>query len=677
MTNLSFAAESDGHPQIDPVSRGAGDAERWNAAEYYGTQHWGDGYFGIDGSGRLFVHPSAKLPVEIPVEKLLHAASRAGVEPPILFRFGDIIGDRIDRLASAFSVARTEHAYRGNYWCVYPIKVNQQESVVSQFIDRGHAAGFGLEVGSKPELLIALSMAPIEMPIICNGFKDAAMMRMILSAQKSGRTIYPVLEKVNEADVLLREAAVLEVIPRFGMRVRLAARGSGRWGGSLGYTSKFGLTITQIHDLCRRLEDSGALSGFELLHIHPGSQIGDIRELKSAMIEAARIYVDLVRRGVPLSVFDAGGGLGVDYTGLNRAQRSSTNYDIREYASDVIWHFATVCDEAGVPHPDIITESGRYLMAHHAILVVDQIGSITPAGNAGGNSVDGQRASEADEDLAVEMLTDNSTRKPTLGPLDDLRYAAGTLSRDREVLTDSMVREAFHDAGVALNICVHLFSAGHMSLDDRVLAERLYFFVCRRCNEITRNWDPADRQPFEFLSRLLADIRYLNFSIFQSLPDAWAIDQLFPVMPIAKLNETPTRVAVMADITCDSDGKLDNFVTSRRMSHTLRLPDYREPETPIAVLMVGAYQETLGDLHNLFGDTAAIEVETHDTADGSPSWRFSSISRGDRVRDCLRYVGYDPERLASQYRTRHETDGRLFDSLLDDTSYLHPDDRSG
>jgi arginine decarboxylase len=453
------------------------------------------------------------------------------------------------------------------------------------------------------------------MPIICNGFKDEEFIHMALLAQRLGRTVIPVVENVSELDLILKISESLDVRPTIGMRVKLATRGTGRWQASGGYRSKFGLTVAEMLTQLDRLIDCDMGDCFQLLHFHVGSQIGNIRSLKAAILEASRIYVDLYRRGAGLQYFDVGGGLGVDYDGSQTDSHSSMNYTMQEYANDVVFHVQTVCNEADVPHPRLISESGRAVAAHHSVLVMETLG-VTSQGNV--------------QSVPMEVPAEYEQ------PVHDL-----WMSYDN--LTAENMRESFHDAQVALDLCMNLFSGGYLPLEQRVTAENLYFAICHRIRDIGSVRGDLSEDVQE-LDRILSDIYFANFSLFQSMPDSWAIDHLFPILPIHRLKERPTRHAVLGDITCDSDGKVDGFICGGRRRRTLLLHEPR-PGQPyqLAVFMVGAYQEILGDLHNLFGDTHAVHV---DVQEGTA--KVQSIVRGDTVREVLGYVQYEERELADK-----------------------------
>ncbi|WP_246112551.1 biosynthetic arginine decarboxylase [Allorhodopirellula solitaria] len=623
----------------------------------YGIERWGDGYFSISEEGTVRVSPDPNQTGAIDLKSLVDRLVDRGLELPILIRFNGILRDRLHRLADCFQKAIDDHDYASQYRCVFPIKVNQQREVVQQIVSEGSKLGFGIEAGSKPELLAAVAMGTLDLPIICNGFKDEEFIRLALHAQRLGRTVMPVVEKVSELDLILRIAEEVGVRPTFGMRVKLATRGSGRWQASGGYRSKFGLTVAEVLAQLDRLIEMEMGDCFQLLHFHVGSQIGNIRQLKSAILEAARIYADLKKRGAALGYLDVGGGLGVDYDGSQSDNESSMNYTIQEYANDVVYHVQSVCDEADVPHPQLISESGRAVAAQHSVLVMETLG-VTSQGQASLPSwarVPAEQEQAAKVAEAAVVGDDNNlgdgrpseeVRRQQLrndepdGPPEHFEKPVHDLWEQYRLMTPSNMLETFHDAQVALDLCMNLFSGGYLPLEQRVAAESLYFAICHRARDLAAQLDEIPEDLCD-LNRMLSDIYFANFSLFQSMPDSWAIDQLFPIMPIHRLLERPTRHAVLGDITCDSDGKIDSFVGDGHRTPTLMLHPLRSDEPyQLAVFMVGAYQEILGDLHNLFGDTHAVHVEL----DGGVT-KIRSIVKGDTVSEVLSYVQYEDREL--------------------------------
>ena len=599
--------------------------DRWtptDASELYEVPRWGKGYFSVNRRGHVAVHPTRDPNLAIDLKELVDRLQLRGLDLPILVRFNGILKDRLREIHDAFAQAIKEHDYRGRYICVYPIKVNQQRHVVEQVIHYGRAYGFGLEAGSKPEMLAVVAMTDADTPIICNGFKDAEFIEMAMLAQKMGRKVIPVVEKYTELGLILKYAEKVGVRPQIGMRIKLAARGSGRWQSSGGWRSKFGLTVSEILHAVDELKQRGMLDCFKLLHFHLGSQITNIRHVKTAVTEAARAYADLVKRGAGLEYLDVGGGLGVDYDGSQTNFESSVNYSLSEYAADVVHHVQAVCEEATVPHPTIISESGRAVAAYHACLVFGVLGV---AGQGNG-----------DENL-LDLPPDAEQ------PLHDLVDTyKGVTARN--------VLESFHDAQQAMDVAMTLFSTGYLSLDQRARAENLFWAICRKIKRLTEQLDFVPEE-LEGLDILLSDTYFCNFSLFQSMPDSWAIKQLFPVMPIHRLDERPTRHAVLGDITCDSDGKIDQFIDRRDVKRTLRLHPFNGQPYYLAAFLIGAYQEILGDLHNLFGDTNTVHVDL--TPQGEVV--IEAMIKGDTVREVLDYVEFEPSDLITRLQTAVET----------------------
>ncbi len=589
--------------------------------DLYEVSRWGSGFFSVGENGHLLVHPNRKTSQSIDLKELIDRLQDRGFDLPILVRFNGILKERLRELHHVFSKAIAENDYQGRYACVYPIKVNQQREVVGKIIEYGREYGFGLEAGSKPELLAVVAMTDPSMPIICNGFKDDEFIEMALYAQKIGRTVIPVVEKYTELERILVLAKRIGVRPQIGMRVKLAARGAGRWKSSGGYRSKFGLTVSEVLQGLQLLESEGMQDCFKLLHFHLGSQITNIRQVKAAITEAIRIYTDLHRRGAGLEYFDVGGGLGVDYDGSQTNFQSSMNYTLQEYANDVIYNVRTVCDETGVPHPVIISESGRAVAAFHSALIFGTLG-VTRQGE--------------------HESPPNEIPEEYEQPLHDLFLT------DRE-LTIRNLQESYHDAQQAIDTAMNLFSGGYLPLEQRVLAENLFFAICRKIGKLT---DELDFVPEELTSlpSLLSDLFFCNFSLFQSIPDSWAIKQLFPIMPIHRLEEQPTRHAVLCDITCDSDGKIDTFINRRDVKKTLRLHEFDGSPYYLGAFLIGAYQEILGDLHNLFGDTNTIHVEL----DQNGEVILQTMIRGETVNEVLDYVQFNGKELIDRLQSAVE-----------------------
>ena len=584
---------------------------RWttvDAAEMYEVPRWGNGYFSVSDSGHVLVHPDRDKSKAVDLKELVERLQLRGLDVPVLLRFNGIIKDRLRQLHTAFSDAIREHSYQGSYACVYPIKVNQQREVVEKVVEYGREFGFGLEAGSKPELLAVVAMTEAQTPIICNGFKDAEFIEMALLAQKVGRHVIPVVEKYTELDLILKYAERLGVRPQIGMRVKLAARGAGRWQSSGGYRSKFGLRANEILTALEELKKRGMEDCFTLLHFHLGSQITNIRQVKAAMNEASRVYAELVHRGAGLKYMDVGGGLGVDYDGSQTNFESSMNYTLEEYARDVVYSIQSVCDDVGVPHPNIISESGRAISAFHSVLVFSVLGV-------------SQQGTESSPD--------------SLSPAEDASQPIHELYQTYRGLNQRNALEGYHDAQQAIDTVMTLFNTGHMPLDERCLGENIYFAICNKIWDLTQSMDYVPEE-LERLDRMLSDNYFCNFSLFQSIPDSWAIKQLFPVMPIHKLTQVPTRHAVLSDITCDSDGKIDQFIDRRDVRRTLMLHDFKGAPYYLGIFLIGAYQEILGDLHNLFGDTNAVHVDLSDTGEVI----LDTIIKGETVAEVLDYVQF-------------------------------------
>jgi len=599
------------------------EVRRWtatDAAELYDVARWGKGYFSIDENGHVRVHPEKEPDRWIDLKQLVDRLQLRGIDLPILIRFAGILKHRLGEIHKAFAAAISEHRYQGNYCCVYPIKVNQQRQVVEEVLGFGKPYNFGVEAGSKPELLAVLAMTGNDTPIICNGFKDAEFIEMAMMALKMGRQIIPVVEKYTELELILKFAEKVGVRPNIGMRVKLAARGSGRWQQSGGFRSKFGLTVSEILRALAELKTRGMEDCFKLLHFHLGSQITNIRQIKGALNEAVRVYVDLVKQGAGLSFLDVGGGLGVDYDGSQTNFESSANYTLQEYANDVVYHVQSVCDEAGVAHPTIISESGRAVVAYHSVLVFGTLGV----------------AGQGENDVPLQLPEDAEQ------PLHDL------LDTYQNV-TVRNVQEGYHDASQALDMAMNLFAGGYLPLVQRSMAENLYWAICHKIQRLARQLEFLPEE-LEGLDAMLSDTYFCNFSLFQSMPDSWAIKQLFPVMPIHRLNERPTRHAVLGDITCDSDGKIEQFIDRRDVKKTLPLHVFNGEPYYLGAFLLGAYQEILGDMHNLFGDTNAVHVVMDDQGEVV----LETVIKGDTVREVLDYVEFNVETLMRQFRTSVE-----------------------
>ena len=537
----------------------------------------------------------------------------------------------------------------------------QQRLVVEEVYRYGQEFGFGLEVGSKPELLAVMAMtenAPDRL-IICNGFKDDSYIEAVTLATKLGRTIIPVVENFEELGLILKHAQTYQVRPRIGVRVKLFSEGSGRWSASAGERSKFGLFITEILELFNVLKQHDMLDCLQLVHCHPGSQLQDIRRVKEAINELAHVYAELKLMGAGLQYIDVGGGLGVDYDGSGTNFASSMNYTLNEYASDVVYRIASVCNLRDIPHPMIVSESGRAVAAYHSVLIFDALGS-----------------------SALDKFRVTGDRAEDYGGAEELPQPVQDLFEAFRAVSDRRLVECYHDALTAREQVLQMFNLGLLSLEFRGLAERLYWATCAKIRDSCRKLERLPEE-LEDLESILSDTYFCNFSVFQSLPDSWAIDQLFPILPIHRLDERPTRTAVLADITCDSDGKIDHFVSLRDVKRTLELHELRgEEKYYLAAFLVGAYQETLGDLHNLFGDTHVVHVRLHDEG----GWWIEEIVKGDTANKVLEYMEYDVAELypaLARDCERAIRDGRMtlaesqtlkrfYESELDGYAYLEP-----
>jgi len=628
-----------------------------DAAELYQIHAWGKGYFGINAQGHIVVRPDGEATREIDLHEVMQGLKARDLNAPVVVRFSDILKHRLGTLHRAFARAIAENDYRNDYCAVFPIKVNQQRLVVEEVYRYGAEFNFGLEAGSKPELLAVMAMtedAPTR-PIVCNGFKDDSYIEAVILATKLGRTIIPVIENFSELALVLKHAKKYQVRPRIGVRVKLASEGAGRWRESAGDRSKFGLFVSEILDLVAVLREQDMLDCLQLVHCHPGSQLHDIRRVKETIGELAHVYAELKALGAGLRYIDIGGGLGVDYDGSGTNYESSMNYSLQEYANDVVYRIASVCNARQIEHPVIISESGRATAAYHSVLVFDVLGS-----------------SRLDQ-FRIDAAPENSTLPQ---PLRDLRDAYEGMSERRLV-------ECYHDALQAREQALQMFKLGYLSLQHRGLSERWYWAICARVRDLCRKLGNVPEE-LEDLESILSDTYFCNFSLFQSLPDSWAIGQLFPIMPIHRLDERPCRNAVLADITCDSDGKIDHFVSRREPKRTLELHELKPgDEYFLATFLVGAYQETLGDLHNLFGDTHVVHIRLHDEG----GWWIEEVVKGDTASEVLAYMQYrvdqlypqlsrDCERAVREQRlTVSESQAlkRFYEAELNGYTYLEPD----
>lgn len=600
--------------------------QRWTlekSKDLYLVEKWGHPYVRVNERGRIAVHPEAdeRHPGPgIDLYELVAQIRRRGVQAPLLLRFDGLLRARVRDINRAFENARKEYGYEGAFRGVFPIKVNQERWVVETLMDEGRRHGMGIEVGSKPELIAGIALEAGENALmICNGYKDAEYVETAILSSKLGITPIIVVEKFTELATIIEASRKLDIAPRIGVRAKLSFRSSGRWQDSVGDRSKFGLTTREIVRVVQELEREGMLDCLELLHFHIGSQITHIRSIKQAMREATNILAGLHEMGAQIRWFDAGGGLAVDYDGSNTDFESSKNYSLQEYANDVVYALAEASREREFPAPTIVTESGRALVSHHAVLVAEAMGVTT---------------FDAVTDRALAEVGDDSPEV-----VQEMAALAGSI-------TERNYLEVYHDALDVRERAMLLFNTGQLALDERAALEEHFWRTCQTVLAVSRRMDyvPDD---VEDLERALADTLFLNMSVFQSLPDAWAIGQMFPIVPIHRLEEEPTRRAVLADLTCDSDGKIKRFIDLRGIKHTLEVHQQLPGEAYyMGFFLVGAYQEILGDMHNLFGDTNVVHVDLD--AQGRP--KLTHVVRGDRVREVLEYVDYAEDELLRQLR---------------------------
>jgi len=615
-----------------PATRSVGGAERtpgWTAgasAELYRIGEWGEGYFEIGNQGHLMVNLGQDTTGAVDVFEIMGGLRERGVSTPVMVGFPQLVERRMEEMAAAFAAAIEDTGYTAGYSAVYPIKVNQHRYLVQGIEGHGRKLGFGLEVGSKPELLavMAMTVGSDDRLVICNGFKESNYVRHMLLATKLGRRVVAVIENLDELELIVDQALATGVRPHIGVRLKLESESIGRWRGSTGEKAKFGLTVPGVIDVVSRLKAANMLDCLELLHCHMGSQISDIQVINTGLTELARVFVELAGMGANLKYIDVGGGLGVDYDGSQTNSDFSVNYSLQEYATTVVYRIKSVCDDAGVAHPTIVTEAGRAMVGHHSLLVFDVLGC--------------NRLDRWTLDIETARRHVESVDSPRV--LKDLLDAYASVEPDR-------LLEAYHDAVQAREEARTLFTVGLLDLAQRGLVDRLFWSACLAIWRHAAELDPLPEE-LEELEFRLSDTYFCNLSVFQSLPDSWAIDQVFPVMPIHRLAEEPARRATLVDITCDSDGKIDRFIDAvRDTAPVLPVHELRDGEAYyLAVFLVGAYQETLGDLHNLFGDTNLVHIRS----DESGGWRIEEVVAGDTVGEVLGYLEYDPRALAEAMR---------------------------
>ena len=600
-----------------------------DSSEMYNIKGWGTSYYGINEKGDVYVSP-AKNDVRIDLREVMDELALRDVTAPVLLRFPDILDNRIEKMDECYRKAKEEYNYQGESYIIFPIKVNQMQPVVDEMITHGRKFNLGLEAGSKPELHVVIAQqCKSDSLIICNGYKDESYIELAMLAQKLVKRIFIVVEKLNEIDVIARTAKRLKVMPNIGIRIKLASSGSGKWAESGGDASKFGLTPSELLEALSKLDAVGLHDCIKLIHFHIGSQINKIRRIQNALTEAGQFYVNLRKMGYNIEFVDCGGGLGVDYDGTRSSNsESSVNYSIQEYINDCVYAFVDIANRNNIPHPNIITESGRSLSAHHSVLIIDVLGAASLP-----EMPEEFEAKENDHKLVKDLyeIWDNLNPKSML--------------------------EDWHDADQIREDCLDLFAHGMVDLKTRAQIEAMYWSVCHEINAIAKTLKHVPDE-LRGLDKLLADKYFCNFSLFQSLPDCWGIDQLFPIMPIQRLNERPTRNCTLQDITCDSDGKIANFAVNGGQSNVLPVHVLRKNEPYyIGVFLVGAYQEILGDMHNLFGDTTAAHISVTD--DG---YKIDQIIDGETVAEVLEYVQYNPKKLVrqlEQWVTKSVKSGKL------------------
>ena len=589
-----------------------------DSEELYNITGWGTSYFSINDKGHVVVTPRRD-GVTVDLKELVDELQLRDVASPMLLRFPDILDNRIEKMSSCFKQAAEEYGYKAENFIIYPIKVKQMHPVVEEIISHGKKFNLGLEAGSKPQLHAVIAVnTDSDSLIVCNGYKDESYIELALLAQKMGKRIFLVVEKMNELKLIAKMAKQLNVQPNIGIRIKLASSGSGKWEESGGDASKFGLTSSELLEALDFLDSKGMKDCLKLIHFHIGSQVTKIRRIKTALREASQFYVQLHSMGFKVEFVDIGGGLGVDYDGTRSSNsEGSVNYSIQEYVNDSISTLVDVSDKNGIPHPNIITESGRALTAHHSVLIFEVL-----------------------ETATLPEWDDEEEIAPDAHELVQELYGIW------DSLNQNKMLEAWHDAQQIREEALDLFSHGIVDLKTRAQIERLYWSITREINQIASGLKHAPDE-FRGLSKLLADKYFCNFSLFQSLPDSWAIDQIFPIMPIQRLDEKPERSATLQDITCDSDGKIANFISTRNVAHYLPVHSLKKTEPYyLAVFLVGAYQEILGDMHNLFGDTNAVHVSVNEKG-----YNIEQIIDGETVAEVLDYVQYNPKKLVRTLET--------------------------
>ena len=592
--------------------------------ELYNINRWSEGYFNVNNAGELVAQldNGSGINNELSLSELVKESRSKGLRLPLLVRFNDILTSRVAMITSAFNKAISECDYKAKYNVVYPIKVNQQRTVVQKLLSS--SKDVGLEAGSKPELLALLALlSNRDSLIICNGYKDREFIRLALLGNKMGHNVFIIIEKLNELNLVLEESEKMNVEANIGVRIRLTSMGAGKWQNTGGEKSKFGLSAAQILDVINKLKQENKLHFFKLLHSHLGSQIASLKDIQKGIQESARYYSEIIKLGVKLDYLDLGGGLGVDYEGSRSLSFCSMNYSLDEYAHAIVRSISDICNENNLPHPNIITESGRALTAHHSVLITDVI--------------------------SKESVTEHTVTEPNNNASSILKG----LWKSYENISENSVVEIYNDAIYKLEEARSLFNQGIIDINEKAEIEQLYFAVCKKVKDNLNPVYKFHRDIFEQLNEKLADKLFCNFSVFQSLPDIWAIEQIFPIMPLNSLDKEIDGRVVLQDLTCDSDGKIDRYSCGYSIESTLPLPKY-DPDNPylLGIFMVGAYQEILGDMHNLFGDTDIVEVEF----DENGEHKLLEISQGNSVTDVLEYVNFSKDFLLSSYQKHLSSD---------------------
>jgi arginine decarboxylase len=596
-----------------------------DSEKLYRVQLWGDNYFYVNEEGHLGVRPTLGDPIGIDIYKIVQDLKSQRIEFPLLIRFQDLLRSRVTELNNAFKKAIEESGYQNAYISVYPIKVNQLHEVVQEILEAGRPYGFGLECGSKAELVAALPHLEDDRTLlICNGYKDAVMIRLLLIGQQLGKNVIPILEKYSELRPLLMHGKQLGFTPSFGVRVKVSATGSGKWAASGGDASKFGISITELVKLVDEVGSYDMLSGFKLLHFHLGSQILDIQNLKQAVKEIARVYATLIHRGVNIQYVDVGGGLGVNYEAGEVTSPHGINYTLEEYTNAVVYSVKEICDAEKVPHPILVSENGRAITAHHSVLIVEAIAANT-------------------RDAAEEVISPDTVEGPPVKELARLLASVSDKGSRRRSLP--FLLEVFHDAMEKRQEVTLLFELGYLTLEQKALAEKLYWATCVAINRLLQKRN-AESLPTDLVAmrEQLTDQYLCDFSVFQSILDYWAIGQVFPIMPLHRLNEQPSRLATLVDLTCDSDGKVDRFVSPLGTKNALELHRLNEGESYyLGFFLMGAYQDILGDIHNLFGRVTEVHVYADD--DEPDNYFVEKVIRGTTVQEILAFVQYFPNDL--------------------------------